>query len=353
MPSCDYESEPNKPVKVHPVIEKLRRGELTDVLVLAGAGISVSAGIPDFRSPGTGLYSNLKKYNIPDPADMFTLDYFRKDPEPFTLLAKELWPMNVQPTLAHRFVRLLELKGLLRRHYTQNIDGLDSTVGISERRLVQAHGSFGEGHCIDCQRAFEAKFLKERIFRGEVVRCQCGGLVKPDIVFFGEQLPEKYLKFSQQDFQQCGLVICMGTSLQVEPFASLINSAPVSVPRVLINREVPASFRERPGDLILTGDCDEQVLRLTEALGWTDELILGKLIDVGVAGPHLPQITGASHWHRGVLAVTVALYLACVFLRPPPREVTGITCFGVGAWCFYVAVIALCMVSVERTHRIL
>lgn len=327
----------------------------------------MNVGIPDFRSPGTGLYSNLQKYNIPNPEDIFTLDYFRMGPRPFTLLARELWPTNFQPTLAHRFVRLLELKGLLRRHYTQNIDGLDSVVGITDQRLVQAHGSFGGGHCIDCRRAFEAEFLRDRIFRGEVVRCSCNGLVKPDVVFFGEALPAKFFRCSQQDFQQCGLIICMGTSLQVEPFASLITRAPFSVPRLLINREVPAGFKKRPGDLILTGDCDEQVLQLAEALGWAEELQenvasppvadLGhveELKDKGVAQPrstHAKTIR-PSRWHRGMLAATVAFYVACAAVRPPEREVSRIVCFGVVAWCCYVASIAHCMGGARQTSTV-
>eukprot|EP00929_Paragymnodinium_shiwhaense_P080529 TRINITY_DN42000_c0_g1_i4.p1 TRINITY_DN42000_c0_g1~~TRINITY_DN42000_c0_g1_i4.p1 ORF type:complete len:172 (+),score=18.68 TRINITY_DN42000_c0_g1_i4:197-712(+) len=95
----------------HPVLRRLRSGQ-QKVVVLVGAGVSASAGIPDFRSPGTGLYYNLDKYDLPEPEAVFSLEFFRKNPVPFTLLAKELWPADdAKPTAAHLFVRLLELKG--------------------------------------------------------------------------------------------------------------------------------------------------------------------------------------------------------------------------------------------------
>merc|ERR1712080_37180 len=115
---------------------------------------------------------------------------------------------------------------------------------------------------------------------------------------------------SQQDLQQSGLIICMGTSLKVEPFASLLDRAPLGVPRLLINREVPAGFRRRAGDLILTGDCDEQVTQLAQALGWTDELQDFSLIELPWFNAALDwsptirlpsaRIRSNSHWRRGM-----------------------------------------------------
>lgn len=89
---------------------------------MSGAGISVASGIPDFRSPKTGLFAKLQKYNLPTPESMFTLSYFEENPKPFCTLAKELYPGNYDPTPVHYFIRLLHEKGLLLRNYTQNID---------------------------------------------------------------------------------------------------------------------------------------------------------------------------------------------------------------------------------------
>eukprot|EP00747_Dinoflagellata_sp_TGD_P214429 gnl/TRDRNA2_/TRDRNA2_87287_c0_seq1.p1 gnl/TRDRNA2_/TRDRNA2_87287_c0~~gnl/TRDRNA2_/TRDRNA2_87287_c0_seq1.p1 ORF type:complete len:327 (-),score=33.60 gnl/TRDRNA2_/TRDRNA2_87287_c0_seq1:248-1228(-) len=266
----------------HNVLKLLRDGQSRSVVVLVGAGISVSAGIPDFRTPGTGLYDNLQRYKLPTPEAVFSLDFFQKDPMPFTLLAKELWPSNFTPTPTHLFVSLLAKKSLLRRLYTQNIDGLDRSAGIDDDLLVEAHGSFGAGHCIKCKCPYTQDWIRERIFKGEVARCEsgggglksavCCGLVKPDIVFFGEGLPQKFFKCAEQDFRDCSLVICMGTSLQVQPFASLATRAPREVPRALFNRQVPPGFCRRDEDLVLLGDCDDSVWQFTTALGWTEEL---------------------------------------------------------------------------------
>ena len=103
------------------------------VVVMAGAGISVSAGIPDFRTPGTGLYDNLQKYDLPEPTCIFDINYFRKNPRPFCMLAREMYPGTFRPTPAHFFIKLLEMKGVLKRCFTQNIDTLERVAGISPR----------------------------------------------------------------------------------------------------------------------------------------------------------------------------------------------------------------------------
>ncbi|XP_053923785.1 NAD-dependent protein deacetylase sirtuin-3, mitochondrial isoform X6 [Cuculus canorus] len=107
------------------VAELIRKKECRRVVVMAGAGISTPSGIPDFRSPGSGLYSNLEQYDIPYPEAIFELAYFFSNPKPFFTLAKELYPGNYRPNYAHYFLRLLHEKGLLLRLYTQNIDGLE------------------------------------------------------------------------------------------------------------------------------------------------------------------------------------------------------------------------------------
>jgi NAD-dependent deacetylase sirtuin 2 len=112
---------------------------------LAGAGLSVSAGIPDFRTPGTGLYDNLQRYKLPYPTAIFELRYFREYPLPFYLLAREMFPGKWAPTPGHYFVKLLEEKGVLLRAFTQNIDTLERVAGVSTDLIVEAHGSFRLG----------------------------------------------------------------------------------------------------------------------------------------------------------------------------------------------------------------
>ncbi|ALC47514.1 Sirt2 [Drosophila busckii] len=267
------------------------------IVTMVGAGISTSAGIPDFRSPDTGLYNNLKKYKLPNPTAIFDVQYFENHPQPFFELAKELYPGSFSPTPSHFFVRLLHEKGLLQRHYTQNIDTLDRLAGIPSEKIVEAHGSFYTNHCLNCSKEYDMAWMKAKIFTDELPKCEgCKGLVKPDIVFFGENLPRIFYDSPDIDFEECDLLIIMGTSLEVQPFASLIRRAGPRCIRLLINRDAVgrpslASWLdskdnallygtpENIRDVAFLGDCDAGVRELAEALGWGEDL--QKLINEG------------------------------------------------------------------------
>jgi hypothetical protein len=118
------------------VVELIKAGRAQRIVVMAGAGISVSAGIPDFRSPGTGLYSQLQRFSLPWPEAVFDLRYFRHNPKPFCMLAKELWPgyHKHAPTPTHHFLRLLHEKGLLMTVFSQNVDGLEQIAVCQQTR---------------------------------------------------------------------------------------------------------------------------------------------------------------------------------------------------------------------------
>ncbi|XP_050069214.1 NAD-dependent protein deacetylase sirtuin-2-like [Anopheles maculipalpis] len=277
-------------VDIEGVLKHWKNGGFKKIVTMVGAGISTSAGIPDFRSPDTGLYNNLMKYNLPYPQAIFELEYLYRNPKPFFTLAKELYPGTFKPTPSHYFVRLLEQKGLLVRHYTQNIDTLERIAGISEEKIVEAHGTFYTNHCLQCKTAYSLEFVKEIIFTDEVPTCPCGGVIKPDIVFFGEGLPERFHMLPHQDFAECDLLIIMGTSLTVQPFASLVEYANDSCVRLLINRDKVGCSNigflrsmmfgeglcfDLPGnrrDVAWTGNCDDGCFFLADQLGWGDEL---------------------------------------------------------------------------------
>ncbi|XP_012512431.1 PREDICTED: NAD-dependent protein deacetylase sirtuin-2 [Propithecus coquereli] len=263
------------------------------VICLVGAGISTSAGIPDFRSPSTGLYANLEKYHLPYPEAIFEIGYFKKHPEPFFALAKEFYPGQFKPTVCHYFIRLLKEKGQLLRCYTQNIDTLERVAGLEPEDLVEAHGTFHTSHCVSplCRREYSLSWMKEKIFSDVIPKCEkCQGVVKPDIIFFGENLPARFFSCMQSDFQKADLLIVMGTSLQVQPFASLIGKAPLSTPRLLINKEktgqrdpflgmmlglggsMDFDSKKAYRDVAWLGDCDQGCLALADLLGWKKEL---------------------------------------------------------------------------------
>ncbi|KAL6865564.1 Sir2 histone deacetylase Hst2 [Amphichorda felina] len=256
------------------VAEYIKNGKAKHIVVLTGAGISTAAGIPDFRSPGTGLYANLARLNLPHAEAVFDISYFRENPEPFYVLARELYPGKFHPTVSHAFISLLARKGLLRQLFTQNIDCLERRAGVPGDKIVEAHGSFATQRCIDCKREFPDDVMLEHVERGSVPRCQdeaCGGLVKPDIVFFGEALPSA---FSEQShlLEMADLVLVIGTSLSVYPFAGLPEMARDSKPRVLFNLERVGNMGTRADDVLALGDCDSGIRKLADELGWRDEL---------------------------------------------------------------------------------
>eukprot|EP01063_Lacrimia_lanifica_P003708 TRINITY_DN12003_c0_g1_i1.p1 TRINITY_DN12003_c0_g1~~TRINITY_DN12003_c0_g1_i1.p1 ORF type:complete len:711 (+),score=206.53 TRINITY_DN12003_c0_g1_i1:128-2260(+) len=133
-----------------------------NVVVCIGAGASVAAGIPDFRTPGKGLYSNqrLRDYNVPRPEDVFNLRYFKRRPDACYSMLGDMWPGNWPPTRVHYFLSLLRRKGMLGRVYTQNIDDLERLAGVPPELLVEAHGTFSRVKCVDCGFSPPVEFVK-------------------------------------------------------------------------------------------------------------------------------------------------------------------------------------------------
>lgn len=244
------------------------------VVVLTGAGISTSAGIPDFRSPDTGLYANLARLNLPYPEAVFDISFFRQNPMPFYMLAKELYPGKFFPTVSHAFIALLAKKGLLKMLFTQNIDCLERRAGVPDEKVVEAHGSFASQRCIDCGTPYSDAEMRGYVQMGVPPNCleeNCGGLVKPDIVFFGEQLPKRFFETMDQAGEGDAMIV-VGTSLTVAPFAHLPDLASRDCPRLLINMEQVGGLGSRPDDVLLLGDIDSSIRRLADELGWREEL---------------------------------------------------------------------------------
>uniref|UniRef100_A0A8C7XCM5 Sirtuin 3 n=1 Tax=Oryzias sinensis TaxID=183150 RepID=A0A8C7XCM5_9TELE len=228
------------------IARSLRDRQHKRVAVMAGAGISTPSGIPDFRlarkngrknvscalplttentcrSPGSGLYDNLQQYDLPYAEAIFEIGFFHRNPAPFFALAKELYPGNYRPNPTHFFVHLLHQKGQLLRMYTQNIDGLERLAGIPPEKLVEAHGTFATATCTSCLQKYKGEELQPAVMSGSVPKCSaCGGVVKPDIVFFGEELPPRFLKYLT-DFPLADLLIIMGTSLEVRKSSFCLN----------------------------------------------------------------------------------------------------------------------------------
>jgi len=307
-------------------------GEAQNVIVMAGAGISVSAGIPDFRSPGTGLYDNLQKYDLPTPESIFTIDYFSENPAPFYMLAKELYPGLFAPTPTHYFCRLLHEKGKLLRMFSQNIDSLETLAGLPADKVVAAHGNFdtarvitgpNSGQLVDVDEVRSAVMAGDGPGGWQDLRVKYGGLVKPDIVFFGEDLPARFHTLMAEDFPKCDLLIVMGTSLKVRPFSLLTEMVGDGVPRALWNREpagvlapdvvdmarklkkrAPALAQQLGGfvfegkwayrDVFCPGNCDDTARAVASKLGWLDELDAAIAADAAKFPPKPDPKAGAA-----------------------------------------------------------
>lgn len=251
-----------------------------NIIVLTGAGVSVSCGIPDFRSRD-GIYERLRvEYpDMRDPQSMFDIGYFARDPRPFYQFAREIYPGQFQPSLSHRFIKLLERQGKLLRNYTQNIDTLEREAGIEN--VIECHGSFATASCTRCKFKVDAADIQDDILNQRIPMCKlcdtpkdaeedglmaprpeqpfnytqlvAAGVMKPDIVFFGESLPDKFHSTIEQDKTNCDLLIVIGSSLKVRPVALIPSSINQTIPQILINREQLDHF---VFDVELLGDSD-------------------------------------------------------------------------------------------------
>jgi NAD-dependent deacetylase len=192
--------------------------ESRSTVALTGAGISVPSGIPDFRSPGTGLWENV------DPMEVAHIDAFRSDPQRFwsfyrprfgELAAKE-------PNPAHRALAELESRGFLDAVVTQNIDRLHRRAG--SQRVIEVHGTIDTSSCLQCGASYPLERVEALFDPDGVARCaECRGPVKPDVVLFGELLPEGAMQEACALCAGADLLLCVGTSLEVHPVAGLPN----------------------------------------------------------------------------------------------------------------------------------
>merc|ERR1719376_630092 len=287
-------SDPEEHMKLSDVFTKIQRGLISNVIFMTGAGISTKSGIPDFRSKETGLYANLQHFNLKKAEDIFDFKYFLKNPAPFFQLAKDLYPQGKYlPNEAHFLMKIFADKGILRKVYTQNIDGLERISGIPHDKLVECHGTFATATCLRCHKKCSGVEIKDKILKGKVARChmtsKCRSVVKPDVVFFGEGLSKDFYKF-KKDFEQCDLLIVMGTSLQVTPFAKIVNAIPSKTPRILVNRDKVGPFLNgsRREDFSMCGDISYLCRKILLKLGWEYQLdqmigrqrILAKVLNV-------------------------------------------------------------------------
>ena len=198
-------------------LEQLQRwiAESNRIVFFGGAGVSTESGIPDFRSVD-GLYS--QKFDYP-PETIISHSFYLQDPEYFFRFYREkMLPLGFEPNITHKKLSQWEQEGRLSAVVTQNIDGLHQKAG--SKRVYELHGSVLRNYCIRCRKFHTAEFVKNA---DGIPRCDCGGIVKPDVVLYEESLDQKTIKNAVTAISEADLLIVAGTSLTVYPAAGLVN----------------------------------------------------------------------------------------------------------------------------------
>ncbi|KOS23044.1 NAD-dependent protein deacetylase hst1 [Escovopsis weberi] len=308
----------------------------SNIIVITGAGISTSLGIPDFRSKDVGLYAKLGHLGLSDPQEVFDIALFREDPAIFYSVARDIIPSTSRFTPTHRFLAMLHERGKLLTNYSQNIDNLEVKAGLPADKLIHCHGSFGTATCMRCGFHAPGESIFPDIRAGKIPRCtkcidalaaataaaaaaaakpqpsppagkrkrpaangtvgpdpkkrrrrnsrsspspslspsddddddaaSAVGVMKPDIVFFGENLPDEFSKrLTENDRDKVDLVIVIGTSLKVTPVSEIVSWLPPHIPQIYLSRQAVSHINF---DIDLLGDCDVIVAELCRRLGW-------------------------------------------------------------------------------------
>ena len=214
--------------------------EAQRIVFFGGAGVSTESGIPDFRSVD-GLYNQKFKY---PPETIISHSFFERRPEEFFDFYKEkMLPLGFEPNVTHKVLARWEREGKLLAVVTQNIDGLHQKAG--SRNVLEHHGSVLRNYCVRCHKSYSAEFVKNS--KG-VPLCDCGGVVKPDVVLYEESLDQDVMYRAARAISEADMLIVGGTSLTVWPAAGMIRYYRGSR-LVLINRD--ATPYDDEADLVL------------------------------------------------------------------------------------------------------
>jgi len=231
-------------------------------VALTGAGISVPSGIPDFRSPGTGLWENV------DPMEVAHIDAWRHDPDRFWGFYAERFASlrDKQPNPAHQALAELERRGLIRGVITQNVDRLHRLAGT--QKLVEVHGSIEWSVCLECR----GRVPLDRVVRmvekagGGAPECEaCLMPLKPDVILFGELLPEDAIQEAHRLALEADLILCVGSSLEVYPVAGLPAVTRGAGGRIALVTQGPTPY-DSEADVKLEGDVVEELGAVLRAL---------------------------------------------------------------------------------------
>ncbi len=230
------------------------------VVALTGAGISVPSGIPDFRTPGKGLWAKV------DPMAVATMDAFHRDTKRFWDFYRPRFHdlADKEPNPAHQALAELERRGLLDAVITQNIDRLHRKAGSEQ--VIEVHGSIATASCTSCDATYPLEEVELLFDQEGIATCRgCAGKVKPDVVLFGELLPADAMARAEELCSGADLLLCVGSSLEVYPVAGLPQMTLARGGRIAI---VTKSSTPYDSDAVvrLSGDVAEELQAVTAAL---------------------------------------------------------------------------------------
>ncbi len=234
--------------------ELLRGAECA--VALTGAGISTPSGIPDFRSPDSGMWDQA------DPFAVASVSAFQRNPQEFFDWIRPLARLieQAEPNLAHRALARLESAGLLKSIVTQNIDGLHQRAGSG--RVHEVHGHMREATCMRCYQAVSTDgLIGPFVDGGEMPHCSCGGVLKPNVILYGEQLPAEAVTAAREDAAACDLMLVAGSSLEMMPAADLPSGAVDRGSNLIIVNYQP-TYLDETADVVMHHDVAEVLPRI-------------------------------------------------------------------------------------------
>ncbi len=244
---------------IHQAVDLIRASQ--HAVVLTGAGSSTPSGVPDFRSPGSGLWNRIS------PMESATLTAFRRNPEKFFDFVRPLVRLIYQaaPNPAHLALAELEKRQYVRSIITQNIDGLHQRAG--SRFVIEVHGTLSSLTCMGCYQQYPSSgFMELFIEQGQIPRCPaCNKILKPDVILFEEQLPYEAWIQAAQEATACDVMIIAGSSLEVFPVADLPWKAYQNQAHIIVINKTP-TYMDPYAQVILNGDVAEVIPQIAEEL---------------------------------------------------------------------------------------
>jgi NAD-dependent deacetylase len=246
-----------------PQVERLAEllGQSRRAVALTGAGVSVPSGIPDFRTPETGLWANV------NPMEVAHISVFEREPERFWSYYRPRFSSlgDKEPNPAHEALAELERRGLIEGVITQNIDRLHRAAG--SENVIEVHGSIETSSCTACGASFRLEEVDDLFDERGVALCgACGGAVKPDVVLFGEMLPLEAIERATELAETAELMLCVGSSLAVHPVAGLPQLTLDRGGRLAIVTKGETPY-DADAELKLEGEVDAELDALLAALG--------------------------------------------------------------------------------------